>query len=537
MSNPNTLTFNPNQSNASLAHEERMLSPGYPEVLSPNTSLSSPEENVEVFGLGFNASLRCIIQLSPDDQGGAAEELYIFDRGDNAPGETIANTPADKTNMFLRPDFRYVVFTQSGIEQLQETVAEGSSFKQRVGYEAFQAGATARIGRSHQNFNQQLSREVSGGHVDITFFGDGSIEVTDIYSTNGTRVILPINQPGNYIPQETRTVLPHVTETKTSAETTDLHKEFMLGKNVCTFEGAVNLGKRGDAYVFTSTDEAGKQRKFFVYKSVSEGGFRSSQGIAGGAYIKGGEWARRVSHYTQETQLHPDMQVRIDNAASRPANSAIGVNAIPQLDDLQLLEAQKDFAELSTMYALPDKNLYEVLAPLRPGELLNAKVIKVLGLPEDSSNIQIGDAMLAQIDKINQGLEQSGLIPDFSVQPLHVRHDTHDILGDVKKETYVVMKDGRPYEWVIASAGNGQKVWIDRIRLGDTKPTAYGTDAELIDSGILTSKPIEYDAQCEAVPEGYKNNVEFTHYTEITPFLSLLSPIKKYKLAKGAIQQ
>ena len=57
-------------------------------------------------------------------------------------------------------------------------------------------------------------------------------------------------------------------------------------------------------------------------------------------------------------------------------------------------------------------------------------------------------------------------------------------------------------------------------------------NCEFIDSGIITSKPLEYDDQADGIPEEYKSPIEDSEYDDITPFLALLYPIERYKDAK-----
>lgn len=532
MPDPNTLFLDPETVVPNVT-EERMLVAGQPIELRPGTSLATPEENQRIFGIGFKADLRGIVQLSPKQAGESAEQLYIFDRGENPYFEGVANVDPGKSTHILDPKERYVIMTEQGLRGIKSAVDLNTSYKFAIGYKSADSGDDVTIGRGHMNLRQDLSPEVSRNHLKISFSTNGAIKLEDMGSSNGTKLISPA---GLIEGSDLMSALPAVVQKETSKEQGGIYKEFSIGKNIGKYEGAVDFGERGKAYVFTSTDPVGKQRRFFVYKSLSEGGWRSSQGMDDfSRFLKGGELARMQNHYTQETQLFPEFQQvidRIDGVASNQTNNLLAMNAVPQLSGDEVMESWRDFARISTLYSLPDRTVSEKVAPLRPGDLTLQGVAKALGLQPKSREF-VEQKLLNQVDEINHALQKSGLVPDFSAKPINVRHDKHELLGDVTKETYRVIKNGRPYEWVIAHANNGKRIWIDRIRLADTVPTAFGTDAEIIDSGILTSKPLEYDFQCDAVPSQYKVKTNHRHYTDITSFIGLLSPIKNYKQAKG----
>jgi len=87
--------------------------------------------------------------------------------------------------------------------------------------------------------------------------------------------------------------------------------------------------------------------------------------------------------------------------------------------------------------------------------------------------------------------------------------------------------------WTMAEDGTG-RVWIQSIRFADAKPNSYGVYNEVIDSGILTSKPLEYSDQSYGVPETHRRPFNKI-YEDITPLLDILQPIKKYREARGIL--
>ncbi len=80
------------------------------------------------------------------------------------------------------------------------------------------------------------------------------------------------------------------------------------------------------------------------------------------------------------------------------------------------------------------------------------------------------------------------------------------------------------------------RTWIDGIKFTDMTPSSYGTGNVIIDSGILTSKPIEYERQANGLIE----NTESTRipgvsgYVDISSVLAKLRPIREFKAHKHA---
>ena len=69
------------------------------------------------------------------------------------------------------------------------------------------------------------------------------------------------------------------------------------------------------------------------------------------------------------------------------------------------------------------------------------------------------------------------------------------------------------------------------MRFADSQPTCFGTDSTLVYSGILTSKPLEYQKQADGIDPKYVRPTD-SKYVNITPFLATLYPIKAYMSAK-----
>ena len=122
-----------------------------------------------------------------------------------------------------------------------------------------------------------------------------------------------------------------------------------------------------------------------------------------------------------------------------------------------------------------------------------------------------------------------GFIPDFTKQPIRRYAINDSILGKIEIEIHQGVLEGRTVEWAMASTATGEKVWIDSIYYPDSKITSYGTRAEVIDSGALTNKPLEFKQQAMYLKEGTEKNSFSTQLDDITPLLNNLEPIRMYR--------
>jgi len=82
-------------------------------------------------------------------------------------------------------------------------------------------------------------------------------------------------------------------------------------------------------------------------------------------------------------------------------------------------------------------------------------------------------------------------------------------------------------EWYMARdpAGN---VWVHRIRLADATATPYGTDREMITSGALTTKPLDFGQNADGIPESLRPQFN-PSYCHMSAILDRLAPIARYK--------
>ena len=226
--------------------------------------------------------------------------------------------------------------------------------------------------------------------------------------------------------------------------------------------------------------------------------------------------------YTQDTQLHPafeDAVARIEETSGlQGAESNIWAYETPDAERLM-----EDFAAQREVRPLVVGYIDDQLHKLRAGYLSRNDMSTLTGF----HNMQGARANFERkIDILNMVLLDSGVMPDFSGEPTTVELNEHPLLGNVVKETFTKVVNGRPYEWQMAHDQYG-RAWVERIRFADAEPTPYGTDKEVVYSGVLTSKPLEYKEQCDGLPDSMRTDVD-GRYSDISLFLRELAPVAQY---------
>lgn len=121
----------------------------------------------------------------------------------------------------------------------------------------------------------------------------------------------------------------------------------------------------------------------------------------------------------------------------------------------------------------------------------------------------------------------NGFIPDFTKGPIKIQNNKHTLLGNTVLETYLGELSGRSVAWVFARDRQG-RIWIDRIYFPGADINTYGVYEEVINSGALTNKPLEYRSQVGRVDAGFYRDFDST-YVDITPLISRLLPVKLYR--------
>lgn len=143
-------------------------------------------------------------------------------------------------------------------------------------------------------------------------------------------------------------------------------------------------------------------------------------------------------------------------------------------------------------------------------------------------------ADLARLEKVTS-VENlpDGFVPDFSGKPVRSYQMDHTILTPatgkkITVDVYQGVLDGKSVEWHMAHDSQG-RVWVDRINFQNDKYNSYGVVSNLIHSGILTSKPIDYTVQIDRVLKYPILAGAFSDYSDITPLIDRMGPIKKFR--------
>jgi hypothetical protein len=295
-----------------------------------------------------------------------------------------------------------------------------------------------------------------------------------------------------------------------------------------------------------SIDQNGCVVPRLFYKSQSDGGWRVTPGSIQKArsfvYRKGNENHPNY-HYVQETKLHPKILESIDK-----------INEVVQYNDLNIFFTglqlnylglgDNDYNVNYGYSAMPD-TLLTPIQEYKPSDTLKLERIVIRNGKRETAKYNSYRELISSYNEDLKKLKEIGFVPDFTSTPSRQFFINHTILSenenlkDISVNVYDGILDGKPIEWHMAMDPHG-RVWIDRISYKDCKVSTYGNCIDVIDSGILTNKPIEYRFQAEELM-GERGLTDFlprtvprqisAQYVDITPALSYLDPIKEFKMA------
>lgn len=294
------------------------------------------------------------------------------------------------------------------------------------------------------------------------------------------------------------------------------------------------LGKTNNGYSeFTSVGPDNVERAFVVYMSRSEGSYRSSQGleeyrdgdVTKTRLLKGAELSP-LKQYTQDTQLNPEFEVKMDRLSEIRQLRDIPVRKTPLYDNEGVNWYVKDFEAQVKVYPLGSNELDAQLKELKAGYQSSDDIREITGFDPNTEPEMAKAAYMEKIHALNTTIEKTGIMPDFSKEPKWIQITEHPVLGNMVRETFEKTANGVVYEWQMARDTNG-RTWIERIRFADANSTAYGTDRELVYSGLLTAKPMDYDAQADGLPKHFVKDMG-NGYTDVSMFLKKLAPIREY---------
>ena len=133
-----------------------------------------------------------------------------------------------------------------------------------------------------------------------------------------------------------------------------------------------------------------------------------------------------------------------------------------------------------------------------------------------------------------QNLEYpTDFVPDFTKDPIGVQTFNHSLLGAITIEIFEGLLQDQEVEWSMAYDKEG-RVWIDRIAPKEGMINSYGCGSCVIDSGILTSKPLEHRQSAKDFTDDEAvDYYDHSKMKDITPLLDNLKPIQDFREARG----
>lgn len=393
-------------------------------------------------------------------------------------------------------------------------------------------------GRFHYQDDETLSRR----HASILLEPERGIIINDLHSTNGTKVRYAVEESSNPFLEisdkvESTDPFPRGKEASATSELMKMYEFFPRQK--VDVEGREFLisdvvkSKRSYAVMYTTIETNGKQIVVprFLYKSQSDGGWRVGYGVEypGGElrFIK--EANTNEYHYTQETKLDP----RIVSALEK---SNIIEDPDKKLETNLLKIFNSRNAHLAEIDSRQEINYYHndrVDAALKPVRFLSAGLLnkKRAEKIESTYHMSVGD-YLQRMDYVFDDLP--GFIPDFTQPPIKSEKREHTLLGSITIEYFNGQIGAEPVTWSMAYDQEG-RVWVENIRLENSRVSSYGTARTVFDAGVITSKPIEYKDQCDGLTNSERTPFKGNYY-DITPVLDNLLPIRQFRQSRSVLR-
>lgn len=282
-------------------------------------------------------------------------------------------------------------------------------------------------------------------------------------------------------------------------------------------------------------------REVIFYRSNSDGGWRVTPVRMGDHLVKG---RLRIGdargHYTQETQLAPELTRRLEALEGEPAVSLpedalnMLINFESPLNGDRGVSLVGRFADQQRLSLAPGLEAAQRFVPGREMFWRDGDVPAGM----DPTTWGIVSRVAPSISDLSTLPLPEGFVPDFAAVPIREYSGSHTLLGETVYREYPATLNGREVVWTMAEA-SGDRVWIQGIRYAEAQITDFGTYDVAIDSGILTSKPVEYGSTLGNLPAAYRRPVTApdgspTRYEDITPLLAELEPIRSYREARAA---
>lgn len=273
------------------------------------------------------------------------------------------------------------------------------------------------------------------------------------------------------------------------------------------------------------------KRRFFYASDSDAGAWRASPYMLGDFHLVKGVGR----HYTQETQ--PVWEIaealtRLEHAGPRPA-------VMRMRNLVRYISAQSEALGPAAMHTMQAGFPREVDFPSAMGlsELRGMQPGHAFAAPR-GWNWNSRDALRNTLRQMRDLTWPEGFIPDFTAAPSRELFQPNSLLGPLRFREYrgataVDRSTGRirPIVWIMGQDSHG-RAWVRHLHYGDSPVNSYGVYGEVLDSGILTSKPLEYLDQSALLSAPYRRPFN-GEYADISPALTLLEPIRRYREARG----
>ncbi len=300
-----------------------------------------------------------------------------------------------------------------------------------------------------------------------------------------------------------------------------LKEERFMPKEVLEIDGKkfymgdiFNTEKYEQSIMFVERN--GKMMPRVFYKSNSDGGWRSCLGFVNGTYCKGIN-----IHYTQETRPHEAILEYFNRLKNddKPSSEDLIFEKFSFKDRVRMEEIYSFDDEVSKY---DDDGVLNGPQQYKPGFGFSQEFRISEGL---STKVDVAD-FVHSCDNLPEGF-----IPEFNKGPKNGPiQGENTLLGQIKIETYESVLNGRKVDWKMAYDKEG-RVWVDSIKFTDGEVNSYGIFSEVIDSGSLTNKPIEYKTRTDALDS--TSAISFSSdYSDITPLIDQLRFIKDFRKAR-----
>lgn len=265
--------------------------------------------------------------------------------------------------------------------------------------------------------------------------------------------------------------------------------------------------------------------------SVSGSGWHASPGVlmaeSGDQFIL----SKGAFHYTQETRIVLPIEQKLTALHQKLADVVVNLSREYFTDFVTSRNLSNYKMHITEVKV---KNINPVVNDINygPGVLFAATPSSKprLGANANQSAFEV-------VKSIN--LSTSGaFVPSFEEAPSKSYEFVHPILGGIGVEVFLGILDGQRVEWHMArDLATRKKMWIDRIAFENCAINQYGCCKQVIQSGLLTSKPIDYVNQTTWLTPNEFNELDDIHlrknYRDITPVLQNLWPIRLYRSVRS----